>query len=375
MKAAARPASPLAPTSTPAPLGAVVAEFVSLETLREAAPALAALCARAAPNPFAEPGFLLPLLDYERPRRLRLVVARDGTRWLGFVALIAPPLGLAHVWMSAYAALPAMAWDRDATEAALTAVLRLLREDTRLAGIVWPFVEPDSAFAAALQATEAPLALAGTRRRAALRLSGAADFDASLDPARAKKWARKAKKLKGKLAALAGPEGIDAFLAVERRGWKGARGTALADDARRLAFARAALDAFAREGRLDALMLRLDGAPVAAGLVLLAGDRAFYWKTAYDEAFAEASPGIQLTLAHSRRLADTPGLSLADSCAVEDHPMISRVWGETLTFEDWALGLTGERALRVWLAAARAKAWTAEAAKRWVKRALGRRLS
>ena len=47
--------------------------FVSLAELEAAAPEWADLCARAAePNPFAEPGFLLPLLAYERPRRLAL---------------------------------------------------------------------------------------------------------------------------------------------------------------------------------------------------------------------------------------------------------------------------------------------------------------
>jgi hypothetical protein len=123
------------------------------------------------------------------------------------------------------------------------------------------------------------------------------------------------------------------------------------------------------------MTLRLDGAPVAAGLVLTTGGRAFYWKTAYDEAHADASPGVQLTLAHSRRLADAPGLTLADSCAVEDHPMIGRVWGDALAFEDWAIGLRPGAALGVWLGLARAKAAARERVKRWVNAALGRKQS
>ncbi len=121
------------------------------------------------------------------------------------------------------------------------------------------------------EAGRLPLAVAGARRRAALRLAGAAAFDAGLDPKRAKKWRRKARKLSGKLEATPGPEGIAAFFDVERRGWKGERRSALADDPARLAFARAALEAFAREGRLDAMTLRLDGAPIAAGLALIGG--------------------------------------------------------------------------------------------------------
>jgi hypothetical protein len=356
---------------------AVVAEFVSADELRGLAPEWAALCARALePNPFAEPGFLLPLIAYDRPKRLAFVAVRRGGRWIGFAALLLPRLGLGRVWMSPYAALPAAAFDRAEAVEALAAVAALLARSTRLSGIVWPFVERDGAFAAALRefaARRLPLQAAGGRRRAALRLAGAAGFDADLNPKRRTKWARKARTLSGRLETTPGPQGIEAFFQVERRGWKGERRTALADDPARAAFARTALENFAREGRLDALTLRLDGAPIAAGLALTAGSRAFYWKTAYDEAYAEASPGIQLTLAHSRRLAEAPGLTLADSCAVEDHPMIGRVWGDALAFEDMALALRPAAALGAWLRLARAKAGASEQAKAWIKRALGRK--
>ena len=82
---------------------------------------------------------------------------------------------------------------------------------------------------------------------------------------------------------------------------------------------------------------------------------------------------MQLTLAHSRRLAQTPGLALVDSCAIEDHPMIGRVWGDGLEFETLALGLRPEsgRPLAIWVALMRAKAAAREA----LKRGLGRKRS
>jgi CelD/BcsL family acetyltransferase involved in cellulose biosynthesis len=354
-----------------------VAEFVSLAALADAAPAWAVLCGRAEPNPFAEPGFLLPLLAYERPKRLAFVLVRAKGRLVGFAALILPRVGLASAWMSPYAALPAVAFDRDASPAALAALADLLRARTRLTGVVWPFVERDGSLAKALGAVGLPLRLAGRTRRVALRIDGAAAFEARLDPKRRTKWARQARRLstRGELEAKPGAEGIEAFFEVERKGWKGARRTSLADDPARLAFAREALTAFDRAGRLDALTLRLDGAPIAAGLVLKAGDRAFYWKTAYDEAYSEASPGVQLTLAHSRLLAETAGLALADSCAVEDHPMIGRVWSDALEFEHWALGLSPNcgRPFAIWLTLTQARARAREALKRWVKYALGRK--
>ena len=349
------------------------AEFVTLAALADAAPEWAHLCARACEaNPFAEPAFLLPLIAYEKPRVRFALVREDG--WLiGFAALVVPFVGLARVWMSAYAALPACAFDAERAGGAIAALLALLRERTRAAGVVFGFVERGGALAAGLRGF-GPV-VAGETRRAALKLNGIAAFEASLNPKRAAKWKRQMRKLasQGRFETTSGE--IEAFFQVEPRGWKGARGTALSDDPARLAFARAALDGFAREGRLDAMVLRLDGKPLAAGLVLKAGTRAFYWKTAYDEAFAEASPGVQLTLAHSRHLAQTPGLALVDSCANEDHPMIGRVWGDGLAFEDLAVALRGARGLAIWLRLGRWGARARAGLKRAINRGLARKSS
>ena len=281
--------------------------------------------------------------------------------------------------MSSYAALPAAALDRDAAPQALAALVALLSQRTRLAGLLWPLVERGGPLAAAFDAAALPQAVVGRTRRAALRVAGVAAFDAGLDPKRRKHWAKLARRLaaRGRVDEVAGDAATEALFAVERLGWKGRRGTALADDPGRESFARAALSAFAAAGRLESLALRLDGAPIAAGVALKAGDRAFYWKTAYDEAHADASPGVQATLALSRRLAATPGLALADSCALPDHPMINRVWSDRLEFEDRALGLRAgsERPLRIWVAAAQATAGARERLKRWVNAARGRKNS
>jgi hypothetical protein len=49
------------------------------------------------------------------------------------------------------------------------------------------------------------------------------------------------------------------------------------------------------------------------------------WKPAFDENFGELSPGVRLTLAMSRGLESDGGLSMADSCADPNHPMIDRL--------------------------------------------------
>jgi CelD/BcsL family acetyltransferase involved in cellulose biosynthesis len=348
-----------------------------MEGLRRAAPAWRALAARAvAPNPFAEAEFLLPLLDYEKPPRLRFALVWYGEQLIGVSALQPSRAGgLWRVWRSAYAPLPACLFDRAALMPALAALMKRIGG----AGLVFPLTERDGPLARALralaQAQRLPLEAAGATRRAALVIEGAEAFDRGLDSARAKKWARQARKLAtvGPLGRLVGAPAVEAFLSVEASGWKGARRTALADDPARLAFARAVFTAFTEAGRLDALALTLGEKPIAAGVVFVAGGRGFYWKIAYDEAHAAGSPGVQLTLAHTRRLAETPGLLLLDSCAAEDHPMIGRVWKDQIAFDDWALGTGGGAALRFWLGLDRARTRARDWLKRIVLRLLGRK--
>jgi CelD/BcsL family acetyltransferase involved in cellulose biosynthesis len=92
-----------------------------------------------------------------------------------------------------------------------------------------------------------------------------------------------------------GLDGLDValgeFLALEAAGWKGERGTAIARDARLVAFyARVARDA-ARRGALSIRSLRVDGRAVAVHLGVVHAGAFHLPKTAYDEALASASPG------------------------------------------------------------------------------------
>ena len=76
------------------------------------------------------------------------------------------------------------------------------------------------------------------------------------------------------------------------------------------------------------LELTLDGKALASGLVIRQGDTALFFKIAYDEAFSRFSPGVQLTVELTRRLADDPTIAYADSTALPGHPMIDHVWRE-----------------------------------------------
>jgi CelD/BcsL family acetyltransferase involved in cellulose biosynthesis len=351
------------------------------------------LAARATqPNVFAESAFLMPALARLAPlgRVVTLLAWSDAARTslIGLAVMEFPrlPLGLARVWRSEQAGFASIVLDRDAAERALSAIVAWLRRERRgVRGLVLPFVEANGPIARAVKAVaereSLRLATINQRRRAALPAGPTSRFEAGLDKRRRKEWARQRRRLeeRGRVEATAAadPDAVEAFLALEQRGWKGARGTALGADAARAAFTREMLAGFAERGQLSVHRLALDGEPIAIGLVLRSGDRAFYWKTAYDERFAEYSPGLQLTLELSRRLEREPGLALIDSCAISDYPMIDRLWRARLDVADLALALRAgpARGFALGIAAIDAKRRLREFAKRAINPLLGRKRS
>lgn len=120
---------------------------------------------------------------------------------------------------------------------------------------------------------------------------------------------------------------IDAFLALEARGWKGRAGSALACNGGTEAWFRAIVGAAAEAGKLDMRALDLDGRPLAMLVNFLCPPGGFSFKTAFDEDYARFSPGVLLQQANLDLLAD-PRIDWVDSCAAPGHPMIDSVWRE-----------------------------------------------
>ncbi|MCE9673724.1 GNAT family N-acetyltransferase [Myxococcus stipitatus] len=78
---------------------------------------------------------------------------------------------------------------------------------------------------------------------------------------------------------------------LEQSGWKGERGTAMAQDARTRGFYTELARDAAYRNRLALYFLRLDGLPVAFHYGLEYGQRYFLLKPGYDEQLRECSPG------------------------------------------------------------------------------------
>jgi CelD/BcsL family acetyltransferase involved in cellulose biosynthesis len=113
-------------------------------------------------------------------------------------------------------------------------------------------------------------------------------------------------------SATEGPalaQGIEEFLALERAGWKGSRGTALASRPATNELARALFASAGGPVTARADMIRLDGRPIAVSLALVCGRTAHLLKTAFDESLRAYAPGIVLEAeiaraCHEERFAD-----------------------------------------------------------------------
>jgi CelD/BcsL family acetyltransferase involved in cellulose biosynthesis len=135
-------------------------------------------------------------------------------------------------------------------------------------------------------------------------------------------------------------DGMEAFLSLEAAGWKGRLGTATLQRADRAAFLRRGIREMAEWGEACIHRLTLDGRPIAAGIALFSGARAWFWKIAYDEAHARLSPGVQLALSLTDDCLARPGIRSIDSVADPGHPMMDHLFRERLAMADLLVDLT-----------------------------------
>lgn len=125
--------------------------------------------------------------------------------------------------------------------------------------------------------------------------------------------------------------GLDAwcslYLALEKAGWKGEAGSALAGNSETEAFFRETVRAAWDADRLQFLRLDVGDTCIAMLVNFLTPPGSFSFKTVFDEAWARFSPGVLIQL-ENLKILDDPRIAWMDSCAVEDHPMIDSLWTE-----------------------------------------------
>jgi hypothetical protein len=110
---------------------------------------------------------------------------------------------------------------------------------------------------------------------------------------------------------------FESFLALEKASWKGDRGTALLSDPRDAAFVRRMFGNLAAQGKASVALLRVNGEPISAQVLMYCGATAYTWKTAFDIKFGRYSPGALLVDRITDELFAGTGIQSVNSCAIE----------------------------------------------------------
>jgi hypothetical protein len=245
-------------------------------------------------------------------------------------------------------AVPAMAHtatpviDRGLLDATLQAMLVHIADDPELPKLA--ALDGMAAGGPTMQALTRVLAERGSEpcilsRSARPKLASTLDGKQYLERALSSGSRKKLRQHRRRLAAkgtlefkiAADPAGVCAaleqFLTLEAAGWKGRRGSALINNAADAAFARAMVGELAQRGDAAIHGLTLDGAPVSMQIVLRAGPAAFTWKTAYDENWRDASPGMLLLEDYTAAFLADNTIAYVDSCAFDETSFMA-AWSE-----------------------------------------------
>lgn len=325
------------------------------------------LCSRTIePNIFFNPRFLAPAMPRLEDREVRLAVIRDGDEYRNRLRLLVPfsvdrpsiPLGVSVIrtWASPFGPLGTPLLDRDDPAGVIEDFFEMLARprlkmprvlmlpDLRLDGPVASLVR------SVAESRSLPIEVAARSERPVLesRLDGDAYLRASVRPHHFREFRRLKRRLeeRGRLehSVARGPEEIrtatEGFLALEAAGWKGRERTAMAVDRFRAAFLREAMDRLAELDLCRVHGLTHDGKLIASLIVFVEAGVAYTWKTAYDEDFSAFSPGALLMIEVTKQHLDDPNIELTDSCAVPDHPVMSRLWSERRPLGTLVVGLT-----------------------------------
>jgi len=120
-------------------------------------------------------------------------------------------------------------------------------------------------------------------------------------------------------------DAFEVFLAMEAESWKGRRGTALLCAEADTAFARRMVWNLAGQQSASVALLRLDGRPIAAQVLLACGAVAYTWKTAFDSDYGKYSPGALLVDKVTQEMLAREGIAAVESCSPEGGFM-ARMW-------------------------------------------------
>ncbi|PLK27777.1 cellulose biosynthesis protein CelD [Novosphingobium sp. TH158] len=314
------------------------------------------------PNPFFEHWYLLPALKaLDKSGAARLLVLEQDGGWAGLLPIASrksyygKPIRHLGSWMHANCFLGAPLVARGREAAFWQALLAWADGNVEGLFLHLPQLPLDGALFEALRQVLAgkarPAGIVMREERALLQsdLSPEAYLEASMSGKKRKELRRQHNRLSetGRVEFVRDDSdaGLDQwtadFLRLEKAGWKGLNGSALACSADTEALFRDSLAGAAAAGRLERLTLLLDGQPIAMLANFLTAPGAFSYKTAFDEDYARFSPGVLLQR-ENLALLERAGIAWCDSCAAPDHPMIDHIWRERRAIGSVSIAIGGK---------------------------------
>jgi CelD/BcsL family acetyltransferase involved in cellulose biosynthesis len=320
------------------------------------------------PNVFFSGQFLAPALPRLEERHVRLAILRDvegrkRARFLIPFSVERPGLGIGspilRVWANHFAPLGTPLIDAEGAAESIDNVLEAMANPA--SGLPPVLVIPDmkinrpaaQLIRAIALSRNLPLTTVDERERPMLEslLDGEAYLAETVSSKHNHEMRRQWRKLseKGEAAYSVARQPRDVlkrmeeFLLLESSGWKGKEKTALTIDRLRSAFAREAVYNLAAADKVRIHTIDLDGRAIASLIVFIASGEAYTWKTAYDEAHADCSPGKILMSKVTEWHLDDANIMRTDSLAVPDHPVMSRFWKERDAMATLIVGLQPNR--------------------------------
>lgn len=282
-----------------------------------------ALTQRASANVFMHPAALCEASAFVK---IHVLLAWAGETLVGLWALrerrflrVLPASLAAPPYEYAFVATPVI--DPDHAEAVMPAFLEAISRNRALPNVIYAqFLESGSESFRALQKALGgrPVLMLADRERAFLNGESERKRSGSTGKKLRQDWNRLSAEGAADVVNERAPEAVRAafevFLQLEAESWKGDKGTSLLSKADDAAFARNWISALAGHGSASVALLRVNGKPIAAQVLLYSGNTAYTWKTAYNIAFSKFSPGALLI----DKLTDAlfaEGITSIDSCS------------------------------------------------------------
>lgn len=340
-----------------------VAELVDLTAVPLTA--WSSLCSRAIePNAFYSPEWALAVTRHvPGDENIKALLAWDNPakkKLIGFLPVTSTwralklPLPVLVTWHG-YAPLATPLLDKDFAVEAASGVLRAAKEagaQALLISILTEHGPAAEAFRTALAKDGRTVRILHSDERALF--DATADADAALQDALGSKKLKELRRQRNRLAddgevrfsVSVSPQQTEAalekFMQLEAAGWKGTRGTALGAKESLSRFIKEAARKLAPQGNFEVATLARGAETIAAGLVVRHGERAYFFKTAYDERLSKSSPGVQLALELTKFFCADETVKSVDSTATADHPMINHIWKGRLAFSETLIPLRND---------------------------------